>query len=298
MKKINSCFCCWFATMSVEQTKNQFLPAFTIESHPFLSPECKLYFLGSCFGEEISRRFHRLQITSNSNPYGVLFHPITLLQNLQQIAFNQACQVKDFFEYNGIYHSLLHANRFQHMESKTLQSIIDECTAKAHLQFIAADMVCITLGTAWTYHHIPSKKNIGNCHKLPQKQFQKNLTPHQHLIETILSMAEAISSANPKAQILFTVSPVRHIRDGVMQNLQSKSKLISALHEATLLNHRILYFPAYEIAHEELKDWRFFRYDLMHPTEWTINHIFTRFCETFCQESMRDKLRKRALVTS
>ncbi|MSP58426.1 MAG: hypothetical protein EXR17_06130 [Flavobacteriaceae bacterium] len=281
--------------MSVEKTKIQLSPAFKIETNPFLGIESKLFFMGSCFGEEISRRFQLLQITSKSNPYGVLFHPIALLQNLQQIAFNQASKVKDLFEYKGIYHSLSHANRFQHMESETLHSIIDECTAKAHSQFIAADMVCITLGTAWTYHHIPSKKNVGNCHKLPQKQFQKNLTPHQNVLDTILSMAETITSANPKAQILFTVSPVRHLRDGIIQNLQSKSKLISALHEASVLNPRILYFPAYEIAHEELKDWRFFKYDLMHPSEWTINHIFTRFCETLCKEAMRDELRNRAL---
>lgn len=231
---------------------------------------------------------------SISNPFGVIFHPLPLLRNLQLIAAAKNMESmltelgsKDIFETAGIFHSLQHAHRFHNEENTVLQNQIFEVAATALKALEQSDAIFITLGTAWIYRHLPTQTFVGNCHKLPQQDFTKSLSSQSNTKSYIQEIIQVIRSINPLIQIVFTVSPVKHLRDGIQQNLQSKSTLISALVECIEEQtsspefKRAIYFPSYEIVHEELNDWRYFKDDKMHPTDEAINIVFERFYGTF-----------------
>ena len=222
---------------------------------------------------------------STSNPFGVIFHPWALQKNCELIAqsidrkhFDSFFKPTDIYFHRDIYHSLQHANRFQHSNKVQLMEDLYSMAHQAHHALKEAGIIAITLGTAWLYNHKPSGTFVGNCHKLPQQDFEKILSTQSIIQNQILGILRAIQQINTKAPIVFTVSPVRHLRDGVSENLRSKSTLISALTEV-LANHEpnLHYFPAYEIVREELNDWRYYTEDKMHPTPEAINIVFDRF---------------------
>jgi len=249
--------------------------------------------MGSCFGEEMHERMKALGMDSNANPFGVIFHPHALKNNCALIEnaasralFESYIQPADFFEYQGIFHSLQHANKFQHPQSNALYEAVFEAAHQAYNQLKQAQFIGITLGTAWIYWHKPSQQPVGNCHKLPQQDFEKSLSKQIDVQAQILGIINHLRHINPTALLVFTVSPVRHLRDGVSENLLSKSTLISALHEV-LSAERIQtmkhmhYFPAYDIIREELNDWNYYRDDKMHPSEEAIDIVFKRFYNAF-----------------
>lgn len=254
-----------------------------------LNPEASTLFMGSCFGEEMHVRLIEKNHTSSSNPFGVIFHPFPLWKNWQLIArsenrntFTEALTAENFYNHQGVFHSLLHANRFQQTTKLELINQIFEASHCAYQQAIKADLICVTLGTAWIYHHTPTQQFVGNCHKLPQQDFTKSISKQAEIKEYIEGIILAIHQINPKVEIVFTVSPVKHLRDGIKENLRSKSVLISALQE--FLDSAISgvhYFPAYEIVREELNDWEYYKEDNMHPTAEAVNLVFERFYNSF-----------------
>lgn len=260
-----------------------------------LKPGAQVFFMGSCFGQEMHQRLLQCNHSTYANPFGVIFHPLPLLRNLRLI---QHSQNHDYFieEYNkyppqlhqNVYHSLQHANRFQNPNSQALEAMIYTTAQQALLNIQSCDLICITLGTAWLYQHILTDNGVGNCHKLPQQDFKKILSTHQEIKHSIANISDSVSKINPHANLIFTVSPVKHLRDGLSQNLQSKSTLISALNEhlqEQKSNPRQYYFPAYEIIQEELNDWKFFKSDQMHPTDEAIDEVFKRFYNCFFPNS-------------
>jgi hypothetical protein len=216
-----------------------------------------------------------------------------MLQNTQMLwaaqdsnTWANHIQSEAFYLHNGIYHSLQHAYRFHHESPEILGA---ELYREAQIGLSAiqnSDLICITLGTAWIYQHLPTNIYVGNCHKLPQQDFKKHLSKQADIKITISHISTILHTINPSATVVFTISPVKHMRDGLNQNLASKSTLISAMtefmEEQTNSNHtKDLYFPAYEIITEELNDWKFFRSDRMHPTDEAINVVFERFYNSF-----------------
>lgn len=259
--------------------------AIPVDQIASLGKDDSVFFMGSCFSEEMHLRLLQQQQVSHSNPFGVIFHPFALQKNLELIAqagdrpaFEQALNTKHLYFSQGTFHSLLHANRFQHPNADQL---IDELFNIAHAalqQLKSAQLICITLGTAWIYKHLPTDSFVGNCHKLPQQDFQKSLTTNAEIQGNIQGIITAINQVNPRAELVFTVSPVRHLRDGVQENLRSKSTLITALNEVIAASKIAAhYFPAYEIIREELNDWHYYKEDRMHPTAEAIDLVFERF---------------------
>lgn len=281
----------WFVTVN-NQRHDQRIQT-TIGISPMLHAKSRLFFMGSCFGEEMHTRVQSLGISSHSNPFGVIFHPLPMLQNTQMLwaaqdsnTWANHIQSEAFYLHNGIYHSLQHAYRFHHESPEILGA---ELYREAQIGLSAiqnSDLICITLGTAWIYQHLPTNIYVGNCHKLPQQDFNKHLSKQAYIKSTITQISTILHTINPSATVVFTISPVKHLRDGLNQNLASKSTLISAMtefmEEQTNSNHtKDLYFPAYEIITEELNDWKFFRSDRMHPTDEAINVVFERFYNSF-----------------
>jgi hypothetical protein len=254
-----------------------------------LSTEASTFFMGSCFGEEMHLRLIEKQHTSISNPFGVIFHPFPLWRNWQLIAnsnnrttFDAAFHRENTYQHQGVFHSLFHANRFQHTNEPSLINQVFEAANRAHEQATKADLFCVTLGTAWIYQHIPTQQFVGNCHKLPQQDFLKLISKQSDIKAHIQGIITTIKQINPNAHIVFTVSPVKHLRDGILENLRSKSTLISALHEVLeSAAPNVHYFPAYEIVREELNDWKYYKEDHMHPTADAIDHVFERFYSSF-----------------
>ena len=248
-----------------------------------------LFFMGSCFGEEIyNRMIENGHTNAISNPYGTIFHPKPLLENLERLTLNKPCIAEEIFtqtaQDSATHHHLQCAYRFHNADKTSLIDQINKITIGAHNQLIKATHLFITLGTAWHYHHLPTQKIVGNCHKLPQAQFQKHLSPQAEIKQTIHKMCELVGKQLPNLQLIFTISPVKHLRDGLAENLASKSTLISALHECLIEyqnNPKIGYFPSYEFVTEELNDWSFFRDDKMHPTTETIDLVFEKFSQAY-----------------
>jgi hypothetical protein len=281
----------WFVVVNTHRHDQRIQTAIGIS--PICDVESGLFFMGSCFGEEMHSRVQSLGLKSHSNPFGVIFHPLPMLQNIQMLwaardtdAWANHIQSEAFYLHKGIHHSLQHAHRFHHESPEILNAALYR-EAQIGLSAIQnSDLICITLGTAWIYQHLPTNIYVGNCHKLPQQDFKKHLSKQAEIKSTISQISTILHTINPSATVVFTISPVKHMRDGLNQNLASKSTLISAMtefmEEQTTGNpSKDLYFPAYEIITEELNDWKFFRSDRMHPTDEAINVVFERFYNSF-----------------
>jgi paraquat-inducible protein B len=225
---------------------------------------------------------------SISNPFGTIFHPIPLLENLERIVLNKTCTAEEIYTQinteSASYHHLQLAHKFHNTNKTSLIDHINQVTEAAHKELHLSNHLFITLGTAWHYKHLPTDQIVGNCHKLPQAQFQKSLSNQAEIKQAIQSMLNLIKTHLPKIQLTFTISPVKHLRDGLAQNLASKSTLISALQECLAENSTVEligYFPSYEFVTEELNDWSFFRDDKMHPTAETIDLVFEKFTQVY-----------------
>ena len=282
--------------------KQALLPNFPIPSVPFMMADSEVFLMGSCFSDAMLSRFQQRNIPASANPFGTIYHPLPLLTDLLQTAQITSSILKKrseapshnaesiilkptapLYSFQNRYHSLQHAYRFSSENSENLCRSIHQTRLSAAQSLANAATIVITLGTAWHYHHLPTQSIVGNCHKLPSQQFEKRCSSTQEIQSHLTHFFDEISNILPDKNWIISISPVRHTRDGIQENLRSKSTLIYAVND--YLNQtkirNIHYFPAYEIMREELNDWRFFKEDLMHPTSWSEDYIFQRFTETY-----------------
>lgn len=279
----------WFAIGMSNNHRNERRVHTEFRPNKSIYETSNLFFMGSCFGEEIYNKIiEHSQTNAISNPYGTIFHPIPLSENLERLIFNKPCSAEEIYTQttldSEIHHHLQFAYRFHNADKTALINQINQATTDAHNQLLISSHLFITLGTAWHYHHLPTQQIVGNCHKLPQSQFQKFLSPQAEIKKAIQKMCELIRIHLPNIELIFTISPVKHLRDGLVENLASKSTLISALHEYLSENQNtknVGYFPSYEFVTEELNDWSFFRDDKMHPTQETIDLVFEKFSQVY-----------------
>jgi hypothetical protein len=279
----------WFAFEMSNNDRNERRAHVDFKLNKSIDNSSHLFFLGSCFGEEIHKKMKESGHTDSvSNPFGTIFHPTPLLENLERIVLNKPCNAEEIFTHNSnseTHHHLQFAYRFHNHNKSELIQFINQTTIEAHNQLLNSSHLFITLGTAWFYRHIPTNQTVGNCHKLPQAQFAKELSKQAEIKHVIKQIHNLISTHLPQIQLVFTISPVKHLRDGLAENLASKSTLISAMREYLMESQNLSkmeYFPSYEFVTEELNDWSFFRDDKMHPTPETINLVFEKFSNTYC----------------
>ena len=269
--------------------KNQFYTQFPIqESTIWTNPE-NLFFMGSCFSTNISERFNDHFIETLSNPFGTIFSPDALAQTFQHIQ-NQT--LPTLIHYENSEHALLFDTSFQHSNKDTLEIKIKQNLRAAHDYLDKSNTVFITLGSAWVYKHLESNELVGNCQKIPQNQFEKIILPIEHIVENLNQIHKSIRAISTQCNIVFTISPVRHLRDGISENVLSKSHLIVALQSFISQNSQCHYFPSYEIFNEELRDHRYFQPDLAHPNELAIEYIFKRLIEVYGDETFKEFMDK------
>jgi len=252
----------------------------------------KILLLGSCFSENIGNKLSYYKFQTSQNPYGILFHPKAIEKLVDNVIQQKEYTEDDIFFHNERWHCFdTHSN----LSATTKQELIDNLnqnTASTFEVLQKASHVIITLGTAWIYKHINSGNTVANCHKIPQKEFSKEILSIDEIQNSLQNICSLISSLNPNATLIFTVSPVRHIKDGFIENQRSKAHLISAIHQLKEENNSIKYFPSYEIMMDELRDYRFYKEDMIHPNQTAIHYIWEKFTNTWFSKHTIDTMQK------
>ncbi|MFT5892498.1 MAG: hypothetical protein ACI9Y7_002608 [Dokdonia sp.] len=246
-------------------------------SNPF-GYENKLLLVGSCFAENIGEKLTYSKFQTIVNPYGILFHPLAIERVLQDAYNNETNAEETIFELEGVWKSFIAHSRLNSHSKGAMVDKLKETQSQLKKALQEASHIFITLGTAWVYQHKETGIAVANCHKVPQKEFMKGLLPVDEIVASLNRQCTIIKDMNPNAQITFTVSPVRHLKDGFVENTRSKAHLISAVHEVCSLE-KAKYFPAYELMMDELRDYRFYATDMLHPSQQAIDYIWEKFLE-------------------
>jgi hypothetical protein len=239
--------------------------------------QSEVLLLGSCFAENIAEKFNYFQFRYEANPFGILFHPLAIENFLRFAAGRKTFGKSDVFFHAERWHSFHTHSALSDQNRDTLLDSLNRTVHSARERLNASSHVIITFGTAWVYRNLSSNEIVANCHKMPQGEFLKELLPAEAVSGRVRNIIGLIRDVNPSAQIIFTISPVRHIKDGFVENQQSKAHLIAGLHEALAGSDRSVYFPSYEIVMDELRDYRFFAADMIHPNALAIDYIWEKF---------------------
>lgn len=269
-----------------------FLP-FSIQYFPFtFSYRDKILLTGSCFSEEIGNKMNELKFNILQNPNGILYDPLSISEALFSYIENKPVVEDDLFELNGLWHSWKHHSDFSGINKQEVLEKINRSQSKAHLFLKETRLLIITLGTA--YHYQLKKNNIpvANCHKAPSSLFQKNLLSVEQIISSFSKVLDDLKIFNPDLKIIFTVSPVKHVKDGVVENNRSKSRLIEVVHVLVDGVENTFYFPSYELVVDVLRDYRFYKNDLVHPNDSAINFVFEKFYNSLLDDEGKKILEK------
>ena len=250
------------------------------ETQNLIDYQSNILLLGSCFSENIGDKLSYFKFQSTQNPFGILFHP-KAIENLISNTSNKKVYSSDDLTYqNEIWHSFDAHSSLSSASENELLNKLNFATSLTSEKIKEASHIVITLGTSWVYRFIETDTIVANCQKIPQKKFLKELLSVAEISESLAHSLSLIKSMNADASVTFTVSPIRHLKDGFIENTQSKSHLIAAIH--TLVNKQnVSYFPSYEIMMDELRDYRFYAEDMIHPNNTAINYIWGKFIDTW-----------------
>ncbi|MCR8669043.1 GSCFA domain-containing protein [Aestuariibaculum sp. M13] len=247
------------------------------QTNNLIDYDSNLLLLGSCFVENIGEKFSYFKFKSLQNPFGILFNPKAIETLVNRAIQNNFYKESDLVFHNEQWHCFDAHSKLSHTSKEDLLHNLNAALRQTQDQINQTTHVIITLGTAWVYRFKETNAFVANCHKVPQRQFDKVLLTVDEVKVSLEEIKRMIKSVNPKANIIFTVSPVRHIKDGFTENTQSKAHLISAIHQ--LVNQEnVFYFPSFEIMMDELRDYRFYNDDMLHPSSVAVDYIWEKFC--------------------
>ena len=247
----------------------------------------KILLLGSCFAENIGRKFEYFKFQSTTNPFGIIFNAVSLEKLIRRAVENRMFTESDIFFHNDLWHCYEVHSELSNSDKDAFLESLNDIIRSTNKQLNDSTHIIITLGTSWVYRNLESNEIVANCHKVPQKNFTKELLSISQTEESLQNIVSLIHSVNPNCNFIFTVSPVRHIKDGFTENALSKAHLISALHKTiTHYPSPMTYFPSYEIMMDELRDYRFYAEDMLHPSQTAIDYIWMKFAtSTISEES-------------
>ncbi len=245
-----------------------------------------LLVIGSCFAENIGVILQEQLFDVQINPFGIVYNPLSIVEQLNHIIQNKQFTANELFENNDLFFSWQHHGSFAGTDKTEVLININSEIDKAHQQLIHAEWLIITLGSAF-YYALPDGQIVSNCHKMPANYFVKKMTHLPQIIDGFQESISHLQKINPSIKILFNVSPVRYVRDGLTENTISKSILHLAIHEIIKKNQNCFYFPSYEIVIDELRDYRFYKADMIHPNEMAIAYIYEKFAATLFDEETK-----------
>lgn len=237
----------------------------------------KILMVGSCFSQEIGKKLDESGFDVLVNPFGVLFNSYSLVNCLNYVVRNKKFTSADFFEHNGLWHSyMLHSSYSSAHLDEAIENI-NKSIATAHRFLFNTEVLIVTLGSAWVYERKDTQQAVANCHKMPQNQFTKRKMGVNEIISDFTVLMEHLRVAFENLKVIFTISPIKHLKDGFVENNWSKSTLNIAVHELTRRFDFCDYYPAYEIMNDDLRDYRFYKNDMVHPNELATQYIFEHF---------------------
>jgi len=246
-----------------------------------------LFLIGSCFVENIGRKFQYYQFKTLQNPLGILFHPKAIENFIVRAIGQKAYKAADVFNFNERWHCFDAHSNLSDPSKEQLLSNLNSALLKTRNQLENATHIIITLGTAWVYKNVETQERVANCHKISQKKFTKELLTEVEIEESLKHIISNIRKVNEDVSVIFTISPVRHLKDGFIENQRSKANLISAvgrIMESISTYKNLHYFPAFEIMLDELRDYRFYAEDMVHPNNLAIDYIWEKFKNVWISE--------------
>jgi len=261
------------------------------QSHHQIDYDSRILLIGSCFSENIGGKFEYYKFQTSINPLGILFNPFAI-ENLISRAINlEYYQDNELINANDSWVCLDAHSSLNTTKKSDLIVRLNTALDATHQKLKTVSHVIITLGTSWVYRFLQTDKIVANCHKIPQKQFIKELLNVDSITECLQAIVALIKAENSRVNILFTVSPVRHLKDGFVENMRSKAHLIAAVHNCVAPRERINYFPSYELMMDELRDYRFYEPDMIHPNDLGLDYIWEKFKATWILKDAEDTLK-------
>jgi len=241
----------------------------------------KLFFIGSCFTNNIGTKLSDLKFQVELNPFGVLYNPLSIRNSINLLLKEKSFAEKDLHFANDLWFSFSHHSSFSHHDQNVCLKQINT-RIKAASEFLKnTEFLFITFGTSYVYRWNKTKEVVSNCHKLPAKEFKRSMVSSCEIFDEYILLINELRKINPTVKIILTLSPVRHLKDGFAENMHSKANLLVAIHQLVDFCENVIYFPAYEIMMDDLRDYRFYNDDLIHLNETAINYIWERFREVF-----------------
>ncbi len=239
----------------------------------------KIVSFGSCFAENMAEKLSYFKFQNTCNPFGILFHPLAIEKIISKAVNLEFFTKKDIFFHDERWHCFDVHSDLSNSNEAELVANLNKIIELTHQKIAESTHFIITYGTSWVYNNVDNNTIVANCHKVPQKQFSKEILSVATIEKSIQNTIGFIQKLNPNCKIIFTISPVRHIKDGFVENQRSKAHLITAIQ-----NLQLEYFPSYEILMDELRDYRFYAEDMLHPSQLAIDYIWERFSETAISE--------------
>ncbi len=256
-----------------------------------------IFLIGSCFSENIGAKLTTHLFKVFENPHGILFNPISVTQSLSDCMVNKQYVESDLFKLNEVWNSWHHHSRYSGITAAEAVEKINDSIKKGHAFLKVADHIVITLGSAWVYQlnnqstHTEGQV-VANNHKAPATWFDRKLMKPDDLVVLLKNTIQQLQQFNPHLNIIFTISPVRHLREGLIENNRSKAVLIQAVHDVIECSDKTAYFPSYEYVMDDLRDYRFYAEDLVHPNYAASNYVWEKLVETYFNEETQQIMKQ------
>jgi len=254
--------------------------------------------LGSCFAENIGKKMQNIHFDTEVNPFGVLYNPVSIRNSIELLIENKPFTKKDIFEYNYLWQSFSHSSLFSDITA-------EKCLTKINKRFETAanflrntDFLLITFGTAWVFEDRKRGSVVSNCHKLPSELFKRRRLTVKEIVVDYTTLISRLQILLPNLKIIFSVSPIRHWKDGAHENTLSKSTLLLAIDALQKEFENVQYFSAYEIQMDELRDYRFYAPDMLHPSDVAVDYIWSRFADTYFDAVTTDMKKELELLSA
>lgn len=247
---------------------------------------------GSCFAENIGKLLSDNKFDCDINPFGILYNPLSVAEAMSCLLNNGRYEETDLRFANGQWYSLMHHSCFSSPEKSDCLDKINVRLEQGAVNLRRAKWIIFTWGTARVYEWKENGRIVGNCHKLPERLFERRLLDVEEIVGKYSGLLENIRAVNPDVQFLFTVSPIRHAKDGMHGNQLNKAILLLAIEQLCRLHAACHYFPSYEILLDELRDYRFYADDMLHPSTLAVNYIWGCFCDTFFTKDTLDVMKE------
>ncbi len=251
----------------------------------------KFLFAGSCFSENIGAKFLQLKFDALVNPFGVLYNPMSVQLMLDMFMGARELKDEDLVMHNALWHSLLHHGSFSNASKDQLMENVNKALEAGKKQLKNANFLIITWGTAWIYQYVETQNIVANCHKIPAKEFERFRLSVSEVVAAYELLLSKLLLFNPKLKIILTVSPVRHLKDTAHGNQLSKSVLLLAAEQLVEKYAHVSYFPAYEIVLDELRDYRFYTEDMIHPNKVAVDFIWEKIEAHYINDATKTDLK-------